>query len=160
MDASLLQDTISSIKLAVEISKSIINLRQVSGAKRELNELYEALLAANRSAFEADAHQAAMIEKIRNLKEELARIKAWEDQKPRYKLVSAWQGAVLYALKETYSSSEPPHWICTNCYEDGRKSILNPFWNGHFFVVSCPTCKAEFHGSFVSSPPKPQYAEE
>ena len=46
-------------------------------------------------------------------------------QKKRYKLVIPWPqhavGSVAYALKESMKESEPPHLICTKCYEDGRR---------------------------------------
>src|SRR5208282_6448080 len=129
IDTSLIQGTISGLKLAGDIAKSIIKFKSISEVQGKVIELQNAILSAQSSALSAQAHQAAMIEEIRNLEKEIARIKAWEEQKQRYKLVPAWEGAVLYALKKSCSNSEPPHWICTNCYEDGRKSILNPRWD-------------------------------
>lgn len=43
-----------------------------------------------------------MIQRIRDLEEDVARIKAWEEEKKRYQLVNPWQGAasLVYALKE------------------------------------------------------------
>ena len=110
----------------------------------------------------ANAHQTAMIEEIRNLKEEISNIKAWEKEKQRYKLISPWEGTILYALKESYSTSEPPHWICTKCYEDRRRSILNPHKkpNGRAYFLVCPSCKAEYLTQGFAYPPIPEYGPE
>jgi hypothetical protein len=88
-----------------------------------------------------------MVEEIRNLKEEITHIKAWEREKERYALTAPWDGTVTYSLKKSMSNAEPPHWICTNCYEKGRKSILTQQQKGNsiveFFCPS-PDCKVSF----------------
>jgi hypothetical protein len=86
-----------------------------------------------------------MIHEISRLKEELARVKAWDETKKRYQLISPTPGSFVYALKEESKGTEPPHWICATCYEDGRKSILQQL--GEFYGVMryiCPHCKNEY----------------
>ena len=160
VDMALLKGTITSLKLAGDIAKSFLELKSLSEVQTKVIELQSIILSAQSSALEANAHQTAMIEDIRNLKEEIARIKAWEKEKQRYKLTSPMQGVILYALKESCSASEPPHWICTKCYEEGRKSILNP-QKKIAWVLVCPRCKCEFHSpQHRHSPPLPEYAPE
>jgi Zn finger protein HypA/HybF involved in hydrogenase expression len=148
MDISIIQGTVSSLKLAGDIAKSFLNLKTISEVQGKVIELQSVILSAQSSALEAQSHESAMIEQIRNLKEEIARVKAWEKEKQRYKLISPWSGTVLYALKKESSASEPAHWICAKCYEDRRKSILNPQKKvvGRYFsyVFVCPTCKSEY----------------
>jgi hypothetical protein len=99
-----------------------------------------------------------MVEEIRTLKEELTRVKAWETQKKRYKLVTPWKpGSVAYALKESMKESEPPHLICTKCYEDGRKSILNPITINTYVWYACPVCKSQIPTGWRGNP-CPEYA--
>jgi hypothetical protein len=161
MDISLIQGTISSLKLARDITKSLLELKTLSEVQAKVIELQSAILSAQDNAFEANAHQTAMIEEIRNLKEEIARVKAWEEEKQRYKLINPFLGTVLYALKKECSASEPPHWICTKCYEEGRKSILNPQKKATGYVLVCPRCKCEFHSPHHRGlPPVPEYAPE
>ena len=138
-----MQSTISGLKLAGDIAKSFLELKSVFEVQGKVVELQSAILSAQSSALSANAAQATMIEEIRNLKEEIARIKAWESEKKRYQLISPWNGTVVYALKKSMSDSKPPHWICTNCYENGRKSILNQHHKpGSFIEFICPVCKA------------------
>jgi hypothetical protein len=160
MAMSLIQGTISSLKLAGDITKSLLELKSISNFQAKAIELQGAILSAQDSARAANAHQTTMIEEIRHLKEEIARVKAWEKEKQYYKLISPWAGTVLYALKEECSASEPAHWICTKCYEEGRKPILNPQKKNTLYVLICPACKCEFHSRHRIEPPPPEYAPE
>jgi ribosomal protein L29 len=125
MDMALIQGTISGLKLAGDIAKGLINLKSISDIKAKVIELQSTILSAQSSALSAHADQAGMIDEIRTLKEEIARVKAWESQKKRYQLTPIGEdAAVLYTLKESMRESEPPHWICTKCYEEGKRMIL------------------------------------
>ena len=161
MDISLIQGTISGLKAAGDIAKSLMNLKTISEVRGKVIELQSVILAAQGSALDANAKQSAMVDEIRTLKEEIARIKAWGTQKKRYKLTSQWEaGGVAYALKESMKESEPPHLICTKCYEDGRKSLLNPLTNSNGFVAYiCPVCKSQIPTGFRGHP-TPEYAPD
>lgn len=145
MDMSLIQGTISGLKTASDIAKSFLDLKKINDIGGKVSELQSVILSAQSSAIEANSAQFAMIEEIRTLKEEMTCIKAWDSEKQRYSLASPWPGTVVYSLKESMSNSEPPHWICTNCYSDGRKSILTQQQEGNSIVsFLCPKCKSSF----------------
>jgi ribosomal protein L29 len=161
MDISLIQSTISGLKLAGDIAKGFLELKSISEVQGKVVELQSAILSAQSSALSANSAQAAMVDEIRTLKEEIARIKAWETQKKRYKLTSQWKaGGIAYALKESMKESEPPHLICTKCYEDGRKSLLNPLADSNGFVAYvCPVCKSQIPTGW-RGPPTLEYAPD
>lgn len=150
VDMALIQGTISSLKLAGDLAKGMLDLKNFNDVSGKVAELQSAILSAQYSAIESNAAQFAMIEEIRALKEEIARIKAWDAEKSRYKLMTPWQGTLVYALKQSMSNGEPPHYICTNCYEVGRKSILNPkkMANSMKIYFACPVCKSEVPTDF------------
>lgn len=150
MDMTLITGTISGLKTASDIAKSLLEIKKITDINGKVAELQSVILSAQSSAIEANSAQFAMIEEIRNLKEEMARIKAWNTEKQRYVLTPlADTGAVAYALKKSMSSAEPPHYICTNCYEDGRKSILGPQKRTTGRVsLCCPKCKSEIHTNY------------
>jgi len=168
MDMTLIQSTISGLKLAGDIAKGFLELKSISDVQGKVIELQSAILSAQSSALSANADQTAMVEEIRILKEELARVKAWEAQKNRYKLVEPWKtdqnwnpGSITYALKESMKESEPPHLICTKCYEDGRKSILNPLKPTDGRVVfTCPVCKLQIPTGNRWTVPPVKYAPD
>jgi hypothetical protein len=161
MDMSLIQGTISGLKLAGDIAKSFLQLKSIADVRGKVIELQSAILSAQSSALAANAHQTAMVEAIRNLKEKIAHMKAWEEEKKRYKLVTLFGRASAYGIKKSCSGSEPPHWICTKCYEDGRKSILNPNFdkNAGGEKLVCPVCDCTISTGFRHAPP-PTYAPE
>lgn len=145
MDMTLITGTISGLKTASDIAKSFLEIKKISDINGKVVELQSVILSAQSSAIEANSAQFAMIEEIRNLKEEMARIKAWDTEKQRYHLISPWPGTVVYSLKESMSSGEPPHWICTNCYNNESKSILTQQQEGNSIVsFLCPKCKSSF----------------
>lgn len=143
MDMSLIDGTFTGLKAVAEIAKGLVELKSITDVKAKAIELQSAILAAQSSALSANADLARAVAEMQALKDELARIKAWDEQKQRYRLVSPWSGAVAYALREAAKGSDPPHWICTKCFEDGRRSILNPQMDKeHWFSYVCPVCKA------------------
>jgi len=77
---------------------------------------------------------ASLLQDKRDLERQIAEMNGWEGEKQRYTLVTIWDGSVAYALKESASQGEPPHWLCTFCYSNGKKSILYPVeGNNRFF---------------------------
>ncbi len=158
MDYPTFQATVTSLKLAADLLKSALQLKPTPEITLNLSEANDLILSAQNSALESKSAQLAMADTIRELEKEIIRIKAWNDQKPRYKLVAIVSGAACYALKVEYRGTEPPHWICTNCFEEGRKSILNPRRNrDQEYSYVCPKCGSEIHSSSPLAH-DPQYA--
>ena len=98
MDMSLIQGTISGLKIAGDIAKGFLELKSIADVQEKVIELQSAILSAQSSALSANADQAAMADEIRKLKEEISRVKAWESKKLRYKLHSPWAGAMASRL--------------------------------------------------------------
>lgn len=72
------------------------------------------------------------------IENELKRIQQAQGQLERYELHRTPAGSHVYALKEGHSSPDGGHFLCPNCYADGRPSILQ----GDDFQKSCLHCKA------------------
>ena len=141
-DMTLIQGTVTSLKAASDIVKGFLQLKSVSDVQGKVIELQSTILAAQSSALAAHSEQSAMIQRIRDLEEEVAHIKAWEETQQRYQLIAPWDGCYVYALKESCKGTEPPHWICEHCYQDGRKSLLH---NAQFTtaILRCSHCQFE-----------------
>lgn len=138
-DIALIQSAITGLKTAADIAKGILDLKTMAEVQGKIIELQAAILSAQSSALAAQSDQFAMVEEIRALKEEIARVKAWEEQKQRYALYEVRSNRFVYLLKESRKGTEPPHWICAKCYEDGRKSVLQ-FQGTYFVDTHCLTC--------------------
>ena len=50
--------------------------------------------------------------------------KHWAAEQERYTLHAVDSGAFAYALKPGVEATEPPHWLCPQCFHQQRKSIL------------------------------------
>lgn len=147
MDIASITATVTGLKAAGDIVNGLLSAKTSSAINAAVAELNSHLLTVQREAMAANAEQFAMVEEIRTLKEEIATMKAWDCEKERYKLtIIGDTGIVTYALQEAMSNSEPPHYLCTHCYEDGRKSILSPRKrkNTHVMFV-CGRCGDESH---------------
>jgi len=144
MDVTLIQSTITGLKLAGDIAKSFLELKSIADVQGKVIELQSAILSAQSSALAANSDQSAMAEEIRALKKEIAEVKAWEAEKQRYALKALEPSIFTYALKHASANGEPPHWLCANCHNKGIKSILQFFYevngvNSHI----CHCCKSE-----------------
>lgn len=126
MDMSAISGLLSSLNAVKDLTQTMIGLRDSQAIQAKLLEFQAELLKANGSALATQQEQFALLETVRELKEELARLKNWEAEKQRYQLTEVGLGAVAYTLKPGMENGEPPHTICANCYNRGQKSFLQP----------------------------------
>lgn len=114
----------------------------------KIGELNGQILSAQTSAIQANAAQATLIEQVGTLKAEIAGFETWDSEKIRYELRHVGDGSSAYVIKQEAAGSEPPHWICPNCYENRKKTILQPAgraaesgWEMHEVKWTCYVCK-------------------
>ena len=97
---------------------------------------------------------AALLRDKDDLEKKIVGMENWEREKKRYALVTILEGAVAYALKESMSQGEAAHWLCTNCFDGGKKKILNRVDGPRgFSMLVCPTCSAQLQSPFRGSLP-------
>jgi hypothetical protein len=125
-------------KTAFDMAKGLKDISDATIRNAAVIELQEMILSAQQS-------QSTLIERVRELEKEMARMKNWETEKQRYDLkhISPSTQVLAYALKADMAGSEPPHWICATCYEGGKKNILQPETRhpGRTYVMVCHSCK-------------------
>ena len=144
-DFTMLSNTVSSLKSAGQLAKAILDLGVTMDTQVKIFDLQRVIMEAQSNALDAQTEQAALIQEVRDLKQQIMDMENWNDEKQRYQLTSPWVGGFVYALKEACKGTEPPHWICAKCYEDGKKSVLQH--NGKLVIlesrVRCNECRAE-----------------
>jgi hypothetical protein len=123
-DMSLIAGTVSSLKLAHDMPKALVTIRDATMLNEKVIELQRVILAAQSDALAAQSDQFSLLDRIRDLEKEIADLKAWDAEKQRYELKGLGFGTFVYVVKLAVQGGEPMHCICANCYEDGKKSIL------------------------------------
>lgn len=148
VDISAIAGALSALKAANDIAQAMIGLRDTAAFQTKLIEFQAKIIEANNAAFAAQDERAALLQQIRDLEKQVADFKAWETEKQRYQLEQIWPGATAYALKAATSGTEPIHWLCARCYQDGKKAILQLGTKasdtaGRIKSWECPICKSD-----------------
>lgn len=137
------------VKTFFEARDRTINLEQVNALQSEIASVYTGYLAMQQQYL-------SLVAEKDNLEKEIANFKAWENEAKRYKLIQIQVGVLAYALKESDANGEPPHWICADCCNKGKKFILSQsrerMNDRHYKCTGCGFC-ASIHQSLT-----PQYA--
>lgn len=146
MDIPSIASAISGLRSAAEIARAMKGLHDQADIQIKVIDLQSAILDAQSSALAAQSEQLTMIQRINDLEKEIPDVKAWQAEKQRYQLITPWDGCHVYALKDASKGTDPPHWICPHCFEDGRKSILHNT-DKHDrrtrLIIQCPRCSFE-----------------
>ena len=152
-------DPLTSLKDVIDIAQSILESKSRTEIQDKVTKLQSALMKAQNSAVAATTAQLELQEKVRTLEEQRRAANEWGDQESRYSLVCPWEGtAQVYALKRSASEGENPHFLCSNCFHNKRKVILNPIKKDGWILMACPSCRATIHTGYRGIGP-PQYAE-
>ncbi len=124
IDVGSIGALISSLTSAGEMTKAIVGLRDAAMINSKVIELQGIIMTAQSSAMAAQSDQFALLNRVRELEEEMTRMKKWDAESERYELKNIYTGAVAYVLKPDAQGSESPHWLCANCFENKKKSYL------------------------------------
>lgn len=108
---------ISSFKVMLDIAKGLKDLSDASARYAAVIELQEKIFAAQEA-------QTSLIQKVSDLEKEVVQFKNWDAEKDRYLLTDYGSGTFAFALKPEKANGEPFHRVCANCFNQGRKSLL------------------------------------
>jgi hypothetical protein len=123
-DISAIAALINSFSAAQNIAKGFLDLKSITDVQSKVIELQAVIMSAQNTALAAQAEHAALLNKLQELKSELATLQRWEDERQNYHLVAVDTGVFAYELTKESASAEPMHWLCANCFAQGEKSIL------------------------------------
>ena len=124
MDLASIGSAVSSLKVAADIARGLINLHTLTEVQSKAIELNGKILDAQHQIFQANTAQTALVERVRELESQITRMKDWDAQKQRYKLAAPFSGCMVYALQKSASEGEPPHYLCASCFQKGDRAIL------------------------------------
>ena len=112
------------LKSAGDVAKTLLGLGQSKSVKSELSEIVAVVGMATMAAATAQTDYLAAGRRIRELEEENLRMKAWDAEAEQHQLQEVDVGAFALVYQPAVDNPQPVHWLCTNCAEAKRKSIL------------------------------------
>lgn len=149
-DISAISAALSSFNALKNIAQTMIGLHDTQTLQAKVIDFNSAILDAQTKIFLVNEERTALLERIGDLEKEVANLEAWETTKNRYELKRTDGRGLAWSLKENADNSEPPHQICTKCYEEQKRSILQPkprsiaaIQHGGWAMLICPACKSE-----------------
>ena len=153
VDMAAIGGAIASLQTAGQIAKSFVGIRDAAVIQSKVIELQTEILAAQHAALAAQSDQFTLLQRIRELEEQTAKLEAWEAEKQRYELKDYGGGTFAYELKPEEARGEPSHRVCAACYQKGQKSILQFDYetSAGQFKFNCPACKTVFEFGHRSS---------
>ena len=115
---------ISGLKGALALVKGVKAVSEGLAVQDVQIELGQRIIEAQAALNAAMAAQTEAAERICELEQEIVHLKDWSAERERYHLVNADRGAFVYMPKPGMENGEPAHWLCTNCFNQGRKSFM------------------------------------
>ncbi|MBR0722062.1 hypothetical protein JQ612_07845 [Bradyrhizobium manausense] len=143
MAAGEIAAAVTGIRAALDITKAMVGLRDAEAFRAKSIELQGVVLDAFEKAIEAREAYSVQADRIRALETEVADLKTWDAEKQKYELKPIGQASMARILKPDARGTEHPHWLCPNCFERGKKTLLhnsNRIERGHL-LVACNECK-------------------
>jgi hypothetical protein len=139
--AGWIDSIMSPLHAAGDVAKGLVDIRDTVKFGEAVIKLQTQILSARQGALAAQVRETQMADEIRGLKEQMAKMEAWESQKDRYRLEKLPPGVFVYTLKPEMAGGEPPHQICQTCYQRGKKSILHSDEPGNgLYHLHCHEC--------------------
>lgn len=155
MPAMELAGLISSIRGAIDAVKELKYSYNDQALLKTQAELLERLIGIQQVALSVqDQHSSLLNEKV-ELQKKLIEFEKWGEIEASYRLLEVQNGRFVYSLKNPQLSPEPIHWLCTNCFDERKKSILQAVFKNDFDALYvCQRCKANLYLHFKDYPPQ------
>ena len=120
-------------------TKGLLNAREEAKVNQVAIQLQGIVLDLQSEMLMIQSDYQNVLRSRDELEKKLAKQEDWNKEGGRYHLQNV-AGNFVYALDLEKPSAEPPHWLCANCYQQNKKSILqnNPY--PHWL---CPSCKTQ-----------------
>ena len=103
--------------------------------------MQQAVIDAQEMVLAGQVAEAKLRSRLQELEQQTTREEKWSKELSRYKLKNlGGMRGMVYALRQEFEGEdEPMHYLCTNCLEDGIKSILQ-FTGTHIKLYQCTRC--------------------
>ena len=131
----------ASLKATIEIVRGLKSSYDASTITQVQSDILDQLLTTQMDALTLQEKHLAVINEKEELAKKLVQFEQWEKIESEYELKEIRPGMLVYSSKNYQQSKIPTHWLCTQCWEDRKKSILQASQhNESGGVYVCPRC--------------------
>lgn len=125
VDLSTISAALSSLDIASKFSKHSIEKIKDGAVRVKVEELLNAVIPLQTHIITLQTMNSASITEKENLEKKLKEIEDWNKEASRYELKELASGVYVFGIKITAKSSEPPHYLCTKCYQERKNLSFN-----------------------------------
>lgn len=126
---------LTSTKTATDITKVLVDMKTDAAVQAKAVELTSVLMQLQQQLMAAQMEQMNLIKRIEGLEAELKSAKKQDDLSERYMLHRFETGHHAYVLRPEFKGSEPDHYLCSRCFENGKRITLQGQRS-----LKCPEC--------------------
>ena len=108
--------------------------------KQHVSSLIDNILDLQSKMLSIQGQCQELIDQNQQMKNEINRSEGWRTIAARYSLTEIEPSMFVYVLRKEFSAEEPEHWICPNCFQNQKKSILTRI-NYASSMLNCPNCR-------------------
>lgn len=141
---------ISSVKATIAFvkgAKAAIDKMEIAN---QLSDICDRIIAAQSQTLALQTENLTLIQDKNDLNKKLIEFESWKKTESEYDLTEICHKRFIYVSKKSAESAQPEHWLCPNCWQQKRKSILQGKPDRQYM---CPACKFEFFNSNEPPPP-------
>ena len=131
---------LDSIKGTIDVIPNLKSIGLGSTTSDDSLKLDNNILEAQNVLSKIQLSYNELIQAKTSLEEELVHQKQWNKEKENYILQNVGSTGFVYTLKPNKEFAIPNHWLCTNCYENGKKSILQISLAGRLAIPNTWKC--------------------
>jgi DNA-directed RNA polymerase subunit RPC12/RpoP len=144
MPLSEITTAIASIKTASDIAKTLLAMNKDAAINEKATELYGIIFSLHKDLLTLQSEYSALLKLKGDLEEQLNQFNIWSKTESQYKLLEASKGIFVRVSINSSQTQEPIHWLCTNCWEDKKKSIYQfTAESSTHTMYRCPRCNNE-----------------
>ena len=142
MVATEISMAISSIQAAFKIVKLISESSKDAVIKENTIKLQDTILSIQSSFSVLNERYLILLSDHNNLKDKMRQINEWKITESHYNLTKSESGVYFYIPNKTHPNPKPTHYLCTNCYDKRKKSILqvDRRYSVTQYGYVCPEC--------------------
>ena len=131
---------LASLKTIAELSVLAVKTSTDSRVTEKAIELQSALISLQGAMLSLQSQYQDLLQEKDELEKRLADKEKWDADTQNYTLTEIGRKVFAYALKPDRATSAPAHWLCANCYENKKKSVLQRLSGS---LYRCHSCKSD-----------------